>query len=127
MIDEIIKMQVSFYLYILYPTSLQMRICSNDVTHCSNVSNSLSIFVQPKDIRSKNKDEHCDVIAGAACIALPPPPGGVLTHSFLTTKQLFPGFVFTFFYAIFKLLRPEHDCYAKFTSCSTSRNIKTTL
>ena len=41
-----------------------------------------------------------------------------LTHSFLTAKQLFPGF-FTFFYAIFSFLRPEHDCYAKFTSCST--------
>ena len=41
-----------------------------------------------------------------------------LTHSFLTAKQLFPGF-FTFFYAIFKFLRPEPDCYAKFTSCST--------
>ena len=41
-----------------------------------------------------------------------------LTHSFLTAKQLFPGF-FPFFYAIFKYLRPEHDCYAKFTSCST--------
>ena len=36
-----------------------------------------------------------------------------LTHSFLTAKQLFPGF-FKFFYAIFKLLRPEHDCYANF-------------
>ena len=36
----------------------------------------------------------------------------------VTAKQLFPGF-FTFFYAIFKFLRPEHDCNAKFTSCST--------
>ena len=42
----------------------------------------------------------------------------VLTHSFPTASQLFPGF-FTFFYAIFKLLRPKHDFYAKFTSCST--------
>ena len=41
-----------------------------------------------------------------------------LTLSFLTAKHLFPGF-FTFFNAIFKFLRPEHDCYAKFTSCST--------
>ena len=41
-----------------------------------------------------------------------------LTHSFLTAKHLFPGF-FTFFYAIFKFLKPEYDCYAKFTSCST--------
>ena len=41
-----------------------------------------------------------------------------LTHSFLTAKQLFPGF-FIFFYAIFRFLRLEHDCYAKFTSCST--------
>ena len=24
-----------------------------------------------------------------------------------------------FFYAIFKFLRPEHDCHAKFASCST--------
>ena len=46
----------------------------------------------------------------------------LLTHSFLTAKQLFPGF-FTFFYAFFLFLRPEHDCYAKFTSCY----IKTTL
>ena len=36
-----------------------------------------------------------------------------LTHSFLTAKQLFPGFFFTFFYAIFTFLRPEHHCYAK--------------
>ena len=49
-----------------------------------------------------------------------------LTHSFLTAKQLFPGF-FTFFSAIFKILRPEHDCYAKFTSCSTWRKIKSSL
>ena len=41
-----------------------------------------------------------------------------LSHSFLTAKQLFTGF-FTFFYAIFLFFRPEHDCYAKFTSCST--------
>ena len=34
--------------------------------------------------------------------------------SFLTAKQHFPGFFFTFFYAILKCLRPEHDCYAKF-------------
>ena len=46
------------------------------------------------------------------------PFGVLLTHSFLTAKQLFFGF-FTFFYAIFKCLKPEHDCYAKFTSCST--------
>ena len=38
-----------------------------------------------------------------------------LTHSFLTAKQLFPK-IFTFFSAIFKF---EHDCCAKFTSCST--------
>ena len=49
-----------------------------------------------------------------------------LTHSFLTAKQLFPR-IFTFFYAISKFSRPEHDCYAKFTSCSKWRNIKTTL
>ena len=41
-----------------------------------------------------------------------------LTHSFPTAKQLFPGF-FTFFFAIWTFLRPKHDCYAKFTSCST--------
>ena len=54
-------------------------------------------------------------------LASPWSSGGLLstlTHSFLTEKQLFPGF-FTFFYAIFKFLRPEHDWYAKFTSCST--------
>ena len=28
-------------------------------------------------------------------------------------------FSLIFFYDIFKLLRPEHNCYAKFTSCST--------
>ena len=39
-------------------------------------------------------------------------------HFFLAAKQHFPGF-FTFFYAIFKFLRPEHNCYEKFTSCST--------
>ena len=42
----------------------------------------------------------------------------LMVHSFLTAKQLFPG-LFTFFYLIFQFLRPEHDCYAKFTSCST--------
>ena len=31
------------------------------------------------------------------------------------------------FYAIFKFLKPEHDCYVKFTSCSTQGNIKKTL
>ena len=31
------------------------------------------------------------------------------------------------FLCYFYILRPEHDCYAKFTSCSTQRNIKTTL
>ena len=41
-----------------------------------------------------------------------------LTHSFPTAKQLFPDF-FTFFYATLKFLRPEHDFYAKFTSCFT--------
>ena len=41
-----------------------------------------------------------------------------LTHSFLIAKQLFPGF-FTFFQAILEFSRPEHDCNAKFTSCST--------
>ena len=41
-------------------------------------------------------------------------------------KQLFPEF-FTFFSAIFTLLRPKHYFYANCTSCSTSRNIKTTL
>ena len=49
-------------------------------------------------------------------------PGGVRgerrINPFLTAKQLFPRF-FTFFNAIFKFSRPEHDCYAKFTSCST--------
>ena len=48
-------------------------------------------------------------------------------NSFLPDcKHLFPGF-FTFFHAISKFLIPEHDCYAKFTSCSTKRNIKITL
>ena len=46
------------------------------------------------------------------------PQTSALTHSFLIVKQLFPGFL-TFFYAIFKFLRPEHDCYVKFKSCST--------
>ena len=46
-----------------------------------------------------------------------------LTHSFLTAKQLFCGF-FTFFYAIFSFLRPEHDSYANLTSFSKYRNIK---
>ena len=46
-----------------------------------------------------------------------------LTHSFLTAKQRFPGFL-TFFYAIFKLLRPEHDCYAKFTSVLHKETLK---
>ena len=41
-----------------------------------------------------------------------------LTHFFLIAKQLFPGF-FTFFHAILSIFKPEHDCYAKFTSCST--------
>ena len=49
-----------------------------------------------------------------------------LTHSFLTGEQLFSR-IFKFFYAIFIFSRPEHDCYAKFTSFSTHRNIKTTL
>ena len=31
------------------------------------------------------------------------------------------------FYAILKFLRPKHDCYAKFKSCSTQRNIKTSI
>ena len=36
--------------------------------------------------------------------------------------------IFTFFYAIFKLLRPEHDCYGKFTSVlhKEALKIKTT-
>ena len=38
----------------------------------------------------------------------------ILTHSILSGKILK-----TFFFFIFKCLRPEHDCYAKFTSCST--------
>ena len=29
------------------------------------------------------------------------------------------SWIFYIFYAILKLLRPEHDFYAKFTSCST--------
>ena len=43
-----------------------------------------------------------------------------LTHSFLTAKQLCAGFL-TFFLSYFynQFIRPEHDCYAKFTSCST--------
>ena len=41
------------------------------------------------------------------------------THSIPTAKQLFPGFIFTFSFAIFTYLRPEQDCYAKFTPCST--------
>ena len=49
-----------------------------------------------------------------------------LTHSFPTAKQLFPRFL-PFFYAIFSFLRPEHDCFVKFTSCSTYGNIKIIL
>ena len=39
-----------------------------------------------------------------------------LTHSNLTANQFLNGLK-NFF--IFKFLRPELDCYAKFTSCST--------
>ena len=42
----------------------------------------------------------------------------VLTHSILTGQKIFPRF-FTFFFFSFQCLRPEHDCYAKFTFCST--------
>ena len=42
------------------------------------------------------------------------------SHPFLPDcKTTFSWIFFTFFYAIFKFLRPEHDCYAKFTPCST--------
>ena len=33
-------------------------------------------------------------------------------------KTTFSGIFFAFFIFIFKFLRPKHDCYAKFTSCS---------
>ena len=41
-----------------------------------------------------------------------------LKPSILTAKQFFPGF-FTFIFFLFHFSRPEHNCYAKFTSCST--------
>ena len=97
--------------------------------------NALPIHDQTFDHNSKNPiqghpDEHGD------CPHLRPPLPALprrprrcesrrhiivnpLTHSFLTAKDLFTRFFFTFFYAIFKFLRPEHDCYARFTSCST--------
>ena len=40
------------------------------------------------------------------------------TSRLVSVCVFFSGF-FSFFYAIFKFLRPEHDCYANFTSCST--------
>ena len=51
-----------------------------------------------------------------------------LTHSFLTARQLFTGFLH-FSMLFFNFLRPEHDCYNNFSSCSTStsRNIKKTF
>ena len=42
----------------------------------------------------------------------------VLTHFILTAKQLFLHFLQIFRF-IFQILRPEHDCNVKFTSCST--------
>ena len=39
-------------------------------------------------------------------------------HFSFHSKRFFPRF-FPFFFFLYKFLRPEHDCYAKFASCST--------
>ena len=43
----------------------------------------------------------------------------VKTFGRMLQNNCFPDFCSTFFYAIFKFARPEHDCFAKFTSCPT--------
>ena len=59
-----------------------------------------------------------DIYPSVICIVSIKDNFNLLTHSCLTEKQFFPGFFISFFF-IFPFLRPEHDCYAKFTSCST--------
>ena len=60
-----------------------------------------------------------DKMGGDSVMACSANKVGNSINPFLPDCKATFSWIFYIFYAIFKFLRPEHNCYAKFTSYST--------